>query len=208
MTTGMTTSRQLAYAAVLLLMAAGLTATAQAQNIYKCTQSGQVSYTDVPCLGNQGKLLYQADDADIIDQYLRLGEDVRARNYARAHHLDALYTERLAAYQQTMQERAQREEAEAAAAQQRAEQAQQQALADAAADSAELRAQNQLLRQQNNQYQDQLAQPGYDAAPVYWNSLPPYWSRQGGHGGGHGKPPPKEPIFHPCTQLAGGRVTC
>jgi len=202
------TTRHVACAAAILLAAASLFATANAQNIYKCTDGGHVSYTDVPCTGKHGELLHQADDTEIIDQYLRLGQDAKAQSYAHAHNLDALYNQRLAAYQARMKERARREADAAASAQQQADLARQQVLADQAADSAELRAQNQLLREQNNQYQSELAQPVYNSPGVYWNPAPPYWNRPHEGQSGHGRPPADEPVFHPCTQLAGGRVTC
>lgn len=205
------TTRRVACAAAILLTTTVMPATVHAQNIYKCTDGGHVSYTDVPCPGKHGELLHQADDAEIIDQYLRLGQMTKAQNYAQSHHLDALYTQRLAAYQEQQKANAERDAAEAAAAQQSAEQARQQALADQAADAAELREQNQLLREQNNAYQNELSsQPAYYAPPLYWIPTPPYGHRppHGGHDGhdGPGKPPPDQ--FHPCTQLAGGRVQC
>jgi hypothetical protein len=188
-------------AALLLVVATG----APAQNIYKCTQGANVTYTDHPCPGNQGELLHQASDTDVIDQYLRLGQDRQARDYAQARHLETLYRQRVEVHEQAMQERAQRQADEAFAAQQRDEQARQQALADAAMNQDRLRAENDTLREQNEQYQNQLAQPVYNPPPVYWNAAPPYWQRP--HHG-HDRPRPKEPVFHPCTQLAGGRVRC
>lgn len=187
--------------AALLLVATGV----PAQNIYKCTQGANVTYTDHPCPGNRGELLHQASDTDVIDQYLRLGQDRQARDYAQARHLEALYRQRVDAHEQAVQERAQRQAAEAFAAQQRDEQARQQALADAAMSQDRLRAENDALRQQNEQYQSQLAQPVYNTSPVYWNAAPPYWQRPRHD---HDRPRPKEPVFHPCTQLAGGRVRC
>jgi hypothetical protein len=44
-----------------------------AQNIYKCSHGGQVEYTDKPCPGS-GELVHRADDTEIIDRYLRLGQ--------------------------------------------------------------------------------------------------------------------------------------
>ena len=187
-------------AAALLLAAAG---TVGAQNIYKCTQGGHVAYTDHPCADGKGELLHRADDTEIIDRYLRLGQDNLAKKYADAHHLEALYQQRLDARQQARDEAARRQDDEAYAAEQRAAEAQQQSLADQAAERDRLQAENEALRQQNEHYQDQLAQPVYDAPPVYWNT-PPY----SGHHGGHRPPPSKEPVFHPCKQLAGGRVQC
>jgi hypothetical protein len=199
--------KQLACAAAILLAAACFGA-AHAQNIYKCTNDGHVSYTDVPCPGDQGKLLHQADDSEIIDQFLRLGQSARAQSYARAHHLDDLYNQRLTLYQQQLTQRAEQAAAEASAAQQSAEQARQQALAEQAANSAALRAQNQLLREQNSQYQAELSRP-YNSAPLYWNPTPNYWpNRRRDDHRGDGKPPANEPFYHPCTQLAGGRVSC
>ena len=204
------TIRRAACLAAITLAAISMLPTAGAQNIYKCTDGGQVSYTDVPCTGKHGELLHQADDTEIIDQYLRLGQSARAQSYAHAHNLDALYTQRLTLYQQQLTARAEQAAAEATAAQQSAELARQQALAEQAANSAALRAQNQLLREQNSQYQAELARP-YNAAPLYWNAVPNYWPYGNRpHGGQHGggKPPTNQPFYHPCTQLAGGRVTC
>ncbi|MEO5813267.1 MAG: DUF4124 domain-containing protein [Rhodanobacter sp.] len=192
----------LSLAAALLLTVA---TSAAAQNIYKCTHGGQVSYTDHPCPRGRGELLHQADDTDVIDQYLRLGQDRQARAYAQARHLDALYEQRVRIHEQALQVRAQRQADEAFAAQERDAQARQQALADAVASQDRLRAENDALRTQNNQYQNQRAPPVYNQAPTYWNAVPPYW-RPPHHG--PDRPRPKEPVFHPCKQLAGGRVQC
>ena len=197
-------------AAAMLLAAAP---TAGAQNIYKCTQGGQVAYTDHPCPNGSGELLHQADDTEVIDRYLRLGQDELAKRYAQSRHLEALYQQRVDARQQAMDEKAQRDADEAYAAQQRAEEAQQQALADQAAaqaaDRDRLQAENAALRQQNADYQNQLSQPVYNAPPAYW--IPPYPRRHRDHDGDHGQHPPPvsdQPIFHPCKQLAGGRTQC
>ena len=198
--------------AALLLVTAGA---ADAQSIYKCTRGGQVTYTDHPCADGNGEVIHQADDTDIIDQYLRLGQVDAAKHYADSHHLDALYQQRLVAHRQAAQEKAEREADDAYAVQQRDEQARQQAQDDEASNRERLQAENEALRQQNAQYQDQLAQPVYNAPPAYWGALPGYRYR-GGHrdhnhddGDGHDQhPPSKEPVFHPCTQLAGGRVQC
>ena len=196
-------------AAALLLAAAG---TAGAKNIYKCTQGGQVAYTDHPCPGGKGELLHQADDTEVIDRYLRLGQDELAKRYADSRHLETLYQQRLDARQQAMEEKAQRQADDAYAAEQRAEEAQQQALADQAAERDRLQAENEALRQQNDAYQDQLNQPVYNAPPAYW-AAPPYprRHRDRDHDGDHDHHPPPvsdKPIFHPCKQLAGGRTQC
>ena len=203
---------QLLYVATLLLAAAG---TAGAQNIYKCTQGGQIAYTDHPCPNGSGELLHQADDTEVIDRYLRLGQDELAKRYAQSRHLEALYQQRLDARRQAMDEKAQRDADEAYAAQQRAEEAQQQALADQAAaqaaDRDRLQAENAALRQQNADYQDQLSQPVYNAPPAYWGPPYPRRHRDRDHDGDHGQHPPpvsEQPIFHPCKQLAGGRTQC
>lgn len=195
----LTTGIRLSAAALLLLVGTG---TAGAQNIYKCTQGGHVAYTDHPCADGKGELLHQADDTEIIDRYLRLGQDSLAKKYADAHHLETLYQQRLDARQQALDEAARRQDDEAYAAEIRADEAQQQALAEEAAERDRLQVENEALRQQNEHYQEQLAQPVYDAPPVYWNAPP-----RSGHHGGH-RPPSKEPVFHPCKQLAGGRVQC
>ena len=194
-------------AAAMLLAAAPIAA---GQNIYKCTQGGQVAYTDHPCPGGKGELLHQADDTEVIDRYLRLGQDELARRYADSRHLEALYQQRLDARQQAMEEKAQRQADDAYAAEQRAEEAQQQALADQAAERDRLQAENEALRQQNDAYQDQLNQPVYNAPPAYW-AAPPYprRHRDRDHDGDHHPPPVSDkPIFHPCKQLAGGRTQC
>jgi hypothetical protein len=209
------TKKPLLYVAALLLAFAGA---ADAQSIYKCTKGGQVTYTDRPCAGGNGEVIHKADDADIIDQYLRLGQVDLAKRYADSHHLDALYQQRLLAHQQAAQEEAQRKADEAYAAQQRDEQARQQAMDDEAANRERLQAENEALRQQNAEYQDQLAQPVYNAPPAYWDAVPSYGygDRRRDHDRGHHdhahdprwRPPSKGPVFHPCTQLAGGRVQC
>lgn len=199
---------QFLYVVVLLLAAAG---PAGAQNIYKCTQGGQVAYTDHPCPNGSGELLHQADDTEVIDRYLRLGQDELAKRYADSRHLDALYQQRLDARQQAMDEKAQREADDAYAAQQRAEEARQQALADQAAERDRLHAENEALRQQNADYQNQLSQPVYNAPPVYWGP-PPYRDRHRDRDRDddrdHRPPSSDEPVFHPCKQLAGGRTQC
>ncbi|MBT2144664.1 MULTISPECIES: DUF4124 domain-containing protein [unclassified Rhodanobacter] len=195
-------------AAALLLAAAPIAA---AQNIYKCTQGGQVAYTDHPCPGGSGELLHRADDTEVIDRYLRLGQDDLAKRYADSRHLETLYRQRLDARQQAMEEKAQRQADEAYAAEQHAEETRQQALADEAAERDRLQAENEALRQQNADYQNQLSQPVYNAPPAYWVA-PPYRNRHRDrdHDGNHDhRPPPSdEPVFHPCKQLAGGRTQC
>lgn len=198
----------LLYAAVLLLAAA---APVDAQNIYKCTQGGQIAYTDHPCPHGSGELLHQADDTEVIDRYLRLGQDELAKRYADSRHLEALYQQRLDARQQAMDEKAQRDADDAYAAQQRAEEARQQSLSDQAAERDRLHAENEALRQQNADYQNQLSQPVYNAPPVYWGP-PPYRDRHRDRDRDddpdHRPPSSDEPIFHPCKQLAGGRTQC
>jgi hypothetical protein len=191
-------------AAALLLAAAG---TAGAQNIYKCTQGGQVAYTDHPCPNGSGELLHRADDTEVIDRYLRLGQDDLAKRYADSRHLETLYQQRLDARQQAADEKARRQADEAYDAEQRAQEAQQQALADQDAERERLQAENDALRQQNDEYQEQLTQPIYNG-PVYWGGAPyPYPHRR--HDSGHHTPPVSDkPIFHPCKQLAGGRSQC
>jgi len=194
------------------LAAAMLLAVAQAagaQDIYKCTQGGQVAYTDRPCPNGSGELLHQADDTEVIDRYLRLGQDELAKRYADSRHLETLYQQRLDARQQALDDKAQRQADEAYAAQQRAEEAQQQALADQAAERDRLQAENEVLRQQNDAYQDQLNQPVYNAPPAYWVA-PPYRNRHRDrdHDGDHRPPSSDQPVFHPCKQLAGGRTQC
>lgn len=199
------TGKRLWYIAILLLAAVPA---AGAQSIYKCTKAGQVEYTDRPCPGGKGELIHQASDSEIIDQYLDLGQDALAKRYADARHLEALYKQRLDAYQQKMEARARQQADEA---KQRDDDARQQALLDQAADRGRLQGENDALRQQNDQYRDQLAQPVYGEAPAYWGAVPPYWNhdRDRDHDHDHGpRPPPPKPVFHPCTQLAGGRVQC
>lgn len=196
-----------------MAIALGLLApAATAQNIYKCPQSGgTIAYTDHPCPAGNGELLHKADDSEVIDRYLRLGQDNLARQYADARHLDALYKERVDAYQQAQAEKTQRQQDEALAAQQRDDEARQQALANQAGDRNRLEAENDALRQQNDQYRDELSQPAPEYAPIYWGGAAPPYRRRPHHGdrdpGSHWAPP-KAPVYVPCTQLAGGRVKC
>lgn len=179
---------------------------ANAQSIYKCTKAGQVVYTDQPCPGDRGTLLHQADASDIIDQYLRLGQTRQAEQYAQTHGLQALYRQRLAAHRQNLAQRDHLQDEALAAAQQREAETRAQAAAIDAENAQRLRAENEALRQQNALYQNQLAQPVYAPLPTYWNNAPPYRNRHP-----HDRPnwpPSKEPVFHPCQQLAGGRVKC
>jgi uncharacterized protein DUF4124 len=197
---------------LIAMMLLAIAPVAVAQNIYKCGQGGHVEYTDQPCPGAKGELIHQADDSEVIDQYLRLGQDKLAQKYAESRNLQDLYKQRVAAHQQKMaQEEARKADAEAAA-DERDEQAQEQAAADDAANRERLREENDALREQNAQYRDQLAEPVYYPPPAYWGSTPPYGGghhdHDGGHDHDHGGRPPKEPIFHPCEQLAGGRVKC
>lgn len=206
MKTSMTGKPILVITAILL----AATTLASAQDIYKCTQGGQLAYMDHPCPSGKSELLHKADDTEIIDQFLRLGQQDKAKAYADAHHLNALYDDRLAAYQQREADKAQRQADEALATKQQQEQARQQALVNQMANSNQLEAQNHALRQQNAQYQEQLSQPVDNYAPSYGGMVPPYAGRpRDHHDGDHGhQVTPKEPVFHPCKQLAGGRVQC
>ncbi|WP_458071782.1 DUF4124 domain-containing protein [Rhodanobacter sp. BL-MT-08] len=200
---------------------------ASAQDIYKCTKAGQVVYTDRPCAGGKGELLHQADDTEIIDQYLDLGQDDAARRYAVSHNITALYKERVEARKQRMAAKAQEQADEAAAERQQQQADLQQAQIDAAAARGRLQGENDVLRQQNAQYQNQMAQPVYDDVGPFYNAVPgylggglPYGGEHGhdhdhdqGHGPGHdhdGAPPalPPPPVFHPCVPVAGGTVKC
>lgn len=208
MNTSIATIRLPGFAILLLLVAP----VAGAQDIYKCMQGGTVAYTDHPCPSGKGELLHKADDSEVIDQYLRLGQQNLAQKYADARHLDALYQTRLAAYQQDQQERAQRAQDEALAAQQQQEESRQQAVFNQATERNRLEAENNALRQQNDQYRDELTQPPTTYAPAYWGGAAAPYPRRAhdhDHDGDHRhRPLPKEPTFHPCTQLAGGRVRC
>jgi Small-conductance mechanosensitive channel len=203
------TGMRVLYIAILLLAA---TQAAGAQSIYKCTKAGQLEYTDRPCSSGKGELIHQASDSEIIEQYLDLGQDALAKRYADSHHLEALYKELLEARQEKMEAKAQQQADEA---KQRDEDARQQELLDAAANRGRLQGENDALRRQNDQYRDQLAQPVYGEAPAYWGTVPPYWNRdrdrEHDHDHDHdhdSHPPSSKPVFHPCTQLAGGRVQC
>lgn len=200
------TQRSLIAVAMLLFAAAPM---AMAQNIYKCVKNGQVAFTDQPCPGAKGELLHKADDADVIDQYLRLGQDKLAKQYADNRHLEALYKQRLAVHQRAMDVKADREADEEMAAQQRQEQQRQQAIADAAAHREHLLDENDALRQQNDAYRDQLNAPVYNEPAPYWGA-PRYGYGDRDHDRPHRphRPEPSQPVFHPCKQLAGGRVEC
>ncbi len=191
-----TLTLKLCVAALLLVAAQAVVA----QNIYKCTQGGQLEYTDHPCPGGKGELIHQADDREVIDHYLNLGQVDVAKRYADAHHLDALYKDRLASYQQKMDDKAQQQADDAAdRAAGRQKTRGNQAIADQSANTNRLlQTQNDALRQQNAEYADQLSQPAYNAPPpAYWGAVaPPYRDHDHDH-----KPPgpPPKPVFHPCT---------
>lgn len=210
----MSTPISATYLPCLALLLLSLAGPAAAQNIYKCTHGGQVEYTDKPCAGRSGELVHKADDSEIIDRYLRLGQNDAAKNYADARQLQALYQQRLEAYVQAANEQARRQVDEAAAARQREQQAQQQALADDEANRVRLTAENEALRQQNAQYQDELTQPAGIYASPYWGAPPPRWPRRDDQHdrdddhGDHGPIGPRSPAFHPCETLAGGRLRC
>ncbi len=193
-------------AMALWLLAPGVAA----QDIYKCPQAGGgVAYTDHPCTAGKGELLHEADDSEVIDRYLRLGQDQLARRYADSHHLGGLYKQRVVAYQQGQEERARRQQEEALATQQRQDEARQQARYNQSINRNQLQAENNALRQQNDQYRDELARPNPSYAPVYWGgSRWPEGGRRPHDDPGSQWAPPKAPFYHPCTQLAGGRVQC
>lgn len=200
---------------------------ASAQNIYKCVTSGQVTYTDQPCATGKGEVLHQASAAETIDHYLRLGQPQLAAAWAKARHLDSLYTARLALYDAAQDAKAKQAEADAIAAQAAADQAQaqaqaqqQQAMAAAqvaaqAAQTDQLVAENTQLRAQNAAYQSGLTQPAY-YYPAYfggWNAgyRPPF-----DHGHAH-RPPPVEhkpppvqgyTVLQACGSLKGGSTHC
>ena len=214
-----------ALASALLALLALAPFDAGAQDIYKCMQGGQVAYTDRPCPAGKGELLHQADATETIDYYLRLGQDSLATAWAKSHHLDALYRERLAIHQAAEEARAEQARQTAELAQQQAEQARAQARQTAAlqaqAEQATEREQRQAdddaLREQNATYQAELSQPTYLVPPYGWAGSRPYPPfhppRFDRHEPGqpHARPPPPvrdQPRVKSCTTLAGGRVQC
>lgn len=218
-------SRLPAPGSVLVALLAVVSFDAGAQDIYKCTQGGQAVYTDQPCPAGKGELLHQADAAETIDHYLRLGQDRLAEAWAKARHLDALYRERLAIHQAAQEARAEQARQAAELAQQQAEQARVQAQqtamlqaqAEQAAEQERLQAENDALREQNATYQAELSQPTYLVSPYGWAGsrlYPPFHPpRYDHHGPGQPhaqKPPPvrDQPLVKSCTAPAGGRVQC
>lgn len=202
-------AKQLFSLAAILLATSGV---ACAQDIYKCTKAGQAVYTDRPCVGGKGELLHQADDTEIIDQYLDLGQDDAAKRYAVSHNIASLYKQRIEARKQRMEAKAQ-QQAEQDAADRLQEQAdRRQAQIDAATARGRLQGENDALRQQNALYQQQLTQPVYNDAGPYYNAGPGYWGGIPPHDGDQpgDKPPrpPAPPTFHPCVPVAGGTVKC
>lgn len=199
---------------------------AGAQDIYKCMQGGQVAYTDHPCAPGKGELLHQADATETIDYYLRLGQDGQAEAWAKAHHQEPLYQQRVALRDAAAKAQAERAQRQAQAAQQQAEQARaqaqqlasQQALATQAAESARLQAENAALRQQNDAYQAELDQPAYVMPPYGWGRpLRPYPSPRPPRPGQHEpdrpgtqRPPPvrDRPAVRECSTLTGAHVQC
>lgn len=186
------------------LLLLGVTSGVPAQNIYRCPHGSGFEYTDQPCAGSKGEMLHKASDQEIIDSYIRLGQLDTAKQYAASRNLNDLYQQRLEAH---IQNQEQRDQAAANEAAQREVEQQAQALAD---QKAHLQDQNELLREQNEQYRDELSQPPPEYPPVYQEG---YLGGAPGWGGGayrpdRPRPKPTPPIFHPCTQLAGGRVQC
>ena len=181
--------------AILLLTIAGA---ASAQNIYKCSKGGQAEYTDRPCVGQPGQLIHQADDTEVIDQYLDLGQDDAAKGYADSHNLLPLYKERLDVRQRRLNAKVQKQADDDAAQKVSDAAASQQAIVDAAANRGRLQGENDALRQQNADYRDKLSQPVTNDAGAYFNAGPGYGYGYGypaygggsvpgnGHGGGHG----------------------
>ncbi len=147
------TRQRLLCIAILLLAAAPA---ASAQSIYKCTKAGQIEYTDHACRSGKSELIHQASDSEIIHQYLDLGQDALAKNYADSHHLDVLYKDLLEARQEKMQAEAMLQANEA---KQLDIEARQQVLIDQAAYNGRLQGENDALRQQNEQYADQQDEP-------------------------------------------------
>jgi hypothetical protein len=96
---------------IILLLAAAPAVVAQ--NIYKCTKTGQIEYTDHSCRMGTTELIHQASDSEIIDQYLDLGQDALARNYADTHLLDVLSMDLVDARELKMQAEAEMRAAEA-----------------------------------------------------------------------------------------------
>ena len=186
----------------------GVAANAGAQSIYKCPLGSGFEYTDRPCPGNRGTLIHQPDDAETIDHLLDIGQQDVASRYAISHHVQALYKSRLEVYWRRMDaaSQAQADDARSTAARDAA--ATRQALADEQARQAQLQAENNLLRQQNAQYQDAQSQPTDNYGPDYWGPGLPYRDYDHEHNHDHGETPARPPVFHPCTQLAGGRVQC
>jgi hypothetical protein len=210
-----------------ILLAAGVLPgplqTAAAQAIYKCPIAGGVEYTDRPCPGDRGQLIHQPDDSETIDHLIASGQFDAAKRYADAHHVEALYKLRLDAYRQHMEQIGRQQAADALAeqnAQAKAErEANRQAVADEQARQARLEAQNELLREQNAQYQQQLNQPAVNYVPYYGGvrEMPRRRDRDREHDHDHDRnhdgdkdkaSAPKQPVFHPCTPIAGGTVKC
>ena len=182
MKTPLTRPRLLCIAILLLAAAPAVSA----QSIYKCTKAGgQIEYTDHVCRSGKSELIHQASDSEIIHQYIDLGQDGLAKNYANSHHLDVLYTDLLEAHQEKMQAEAMLQANEA---KQLDIEARQQALINQAAYNGRLQGENDALLQQSDQYADQQDEPVYGYAPVYWGAVPPYWNH--GHDHDHGRPPP------------------
>lgn len=188
---------------------------AMAQAIYKCPIAGGVEYTDRPCPGHHGELIHQPDDSETIDHLIASGQLDAAKRYADAHRIEALYKSRLDAYRQRMEKISKQQAADAIAEQKAQEQAKReasrQAIADEQARQARLEAQNELLREQNAQYQQQLNQPANNYVPYYGGrrEMPRRRDHDHDHDGDRKKSSaPKQPVFHPCTPIAGGTVKC
>jgi hypothetical protein len=206
--TGMSNSLFIRWLALSALGLLGVAANAGAQTIYKCPLGSGFEYTDRPCAGNRGTLIHQPDDTETIDHLLDTGQQDVARRYATSHHVEALYKSRLEVYWRRMDAASQAQADDARSAAERDAAASRQQIADEQARQAQLQAENNLLRQQNAQYQDAQSQPANNYSPNYWSPGLPYRDHDRDHEHDHGETPTGPPIFHPCTQLAGGRVQC
>ena len=137
-------------------------------------RADRLAYTDHPCPGGNGELIHQADDSEVIDQYLRLGQDALAKQYADSHHLDALYQQRLAAHQQRWTNDAQRQADEATPRNSATSRRASRRWPTKPPNATGCRPKTRRCASRTTTYRDQLRQPVYNAATAYWGVVPPY----------------------------------
>lgn len=163
-------ARQAALAMLLLAVASA----ASAQNIYKCSKAGKVQYSDVPCVGQPSALIHQASDSEMIDQYLELGKDDDAKNYAASHDVLPLYEQEIGLRDRYIKLQTEQQAKDAIGQKKAAAAEQRQAIADAAADRARVQGESDAFLQQNAAQINALSHPVNNDTGASYNPGPQY----------------------------------